>query len=199
MKIFPMTLIRSGGLPLGTWTPLPCGIPDWDVILKSEQTATVQLLQTFDQAISNLPDSALRTAVYNARKDFFQRRKFPSINFESNIKSEKELTQLFDCLVFWHKLQQEKKIAESLFEQNLAANYRALQTITQDETLQRALLFAEKSVEQFDKKDRRTAFSLLQYLTRAVFKTSPLGRFTTVQVQALNAIPTHSDGVGGLV
>ena len=208
MKIFPMTLIRSGGLPLGIWTLLPCGIPDWAALLKFEQTATAQLLQAFDEAISNVPDSALRTAVYNARKDFFQRRKLPSVNFESNLRSEKNLAQLFDSLAFWHKIQQEKKAAENLFEQNLAANYNALQTISHHETLQRALLFAshdllaalpvfaEKSVEKFDKKDRRTAFSLLQYLTRAIFKTSPLGRFTTVQVHRLNATQAPSEGVG---
>jgi len=200
-----MTLIRSGGLPLGTWTPLASGMPDWAALLKAEQHAVEQLLQVFDAALYTLPDSSLRTAVYNARKDFFQRRKLPSANFEASIQANEGLTQLLEGLRLWYNTQAEKQAAEILFEQNLAANYHCLQAITKshDETLRRALLFAshdflaalpafaEKPIGYFDKKDRRTAFSLLQYLTRAVFKTSPLGRFTTVQVRDLRAI----DGV----
>ncbi|MFN0175535.1 MAG: lantibiotic dehydratase [Saprospiraceae bacterium] len=204
VTILPMTLIRSGGLPLDAWTPLACGIPDWAALHMAEQHAAEQLLLALDTALYALPESSLRTAVYNARKDFFQRRKLPSINLEETIQANGDLTQLLDSLRFWYRTQDEKLAAEILFEQNLAANYRSLQDITKshDETLLRALLFAshdllaaqpafaEKPAADFDKKDRRTAFSLLQYLTRAVFKTSPLGRFTTVQVRDLR----HIDG-----
>ncbi len=218
VSIFPMTLIRSGGLPLSAWTPLACGIPDWVALNKAEDHAMEELLHAFDTTLYALPESSLRTAVYNARKDFFQRRKKPSANFEASIQADGDLTQLLDSLRLWHKTQEEKQAAEILFEQNLAANFHSLQAITKshEETLRRALLFAshdllavlpafaEKPVTDFDKKDRRTAFSLLQYLTRAVFKTSPLGRFTTVQVWDLPGIvgvtqshPDNMPEIGG--
>ncbi|MBC7778419.1 MAG: lantibiotic dehydratase [Phycisphaerae bacterium] len=203
MTIFPMTLIRNGGLPLGMWAPLTCGMPDWVALQNAEQDSARQLLKAFEDALVSLPDSPLRTSVYNARKDFYQRRKLPSPNFEVSIQAEKDLVKLLDCLQIWHKTLQEKQAAEDRFAQNLEANYRSLQAISSDAMMQRALLFAshdllnslpafaEKPVVQFDKKDRRAAFSLLQYLTRSVFKTSPLGRFTTVQIRSFRNI----DGV----
>ncbi|MCB0575652.1 MAG: hypothetical protein KDC61_13925, partial [Saprospiraceae bacterium] len=42
-----------------------------------------------------------------------------------------------------------------------------------------------KHPRDFDKKDRRVGLALLRYLTRAVTKTSPLSRFTTISVQAI--------------
>ena len=208
MKILPMTLIRTGGLPLGAWTALANGMPDWAALQDAEKSSAEQLLNSFDEALMPLPNSPLRTVIYNARKDFFQRRKLPSLTTESIIQHEKSLIKLSDSLNFWHKTQQAKQAAEAIFKQNLAANFQTLQTIACNETLQRSLLFAshdllanipaffEKPVYQFGKKDRRTAFSLAQYLARAVFKTSPLGRFTTVQVKALENIHLPPDRVG---
>jgi len=199
LKFFPMTLIRVGGLPLSVWKPLACGIPDWTIPRKKEQDADIVLLEAFDQALVLLTDSPLRTAVYNARKAFFQRRKMPTLTLEQQIGAERKLDQLYKSLCFRHDLLKEKQIAAQDFETNLAANFSTLQLLSQNEILRRALLFtshdllaslpafAEKPVGQFDKKDRRTAFALVQYLSRSVFKTSPLSRFTTVQVQSLAA------------
>ena len=200
MTIFPLILIRTGGLPLGAWRPLACGIPDWSALQNAEHGSEEQLLKSFDDALFSLPDSPTRTAVYNARKDFYQRKKLPSPTFEANIQAELNCSQLLESLHFLQKTKQKNQDAEILFEQNLAANYKHLQICSKNDTLRRALLFAshdllaslssfaDKPVDQFDKKDRRTAFSLLQYLTRAVFKTSPLGRFTTVQVRPIGPI-----------
>ncbi len=207
LKIFPMTLIRVGGLPLSTWEPLACGIPDWGILQKNDQDSVVQLLEAFDQALIVLMESPLRTEVYNARKSFFQRRKMPAAAFDERIRPEKQLDQLYQSLSNRHRILEERVTAARYFETNLALNFSQLQSLGQDEILCRALLFTshdllaslpgfvEKPVEQLDKKDRRTAFSLLQYLSRAVFKTSPLSRFTTVQVKALNAIQAAPDGI----
>ncbi len=208
MNVFPMTLIRSGGLPLAFWEPLANGLPDWIALHNAEQQSAEQLLRAFNEALSSLSDSPLRTAVYNARKDFFQKRKTPSASFEATHHAAENLAQLFECLRHWHKNQQLIQAAENLFEQNLAANFRTLQAVCRAELLPRALLFAshdlltvlpafaEKQIEQFDKKDRNTALSLLQYLSRAVFKTSPFGRFTTVQVKALGSFQAQHDPIG---
>ncbi|HRI58883.1 MAG TPA: lantibiotic dehydratase, partial [Saprospiraceae bacterium] len=57
--------------------------------------------------------------------------------------------------------------------------------------LERLPSFAQKPVETFNKKDRQIALSLLQYLTRAAVKTSPLSRFTTVGLKRIGR-PTES-------
>lgn len=203
-----MTLIRSGGLPLQAWEPLSGGVPDWDVLEKSEQLASEQLLRAFDEALSNISEIPLRTIVYNARKTFFQRRKLPSPSVEASIQASANLVQLLDCIAVIKQARLEKQRAESVFEQTLEANYKALQRLALDEAFHRALLFtshdllaslpsfAGKAYPFFDKKDRRTALSALQYLTRMVFKTSPLGRLTTVQVRDLNALGSTVDGLG---
>jgi hypothetical protein len=200
LKIFPMTLIRVGGLPLSVWKPLACGIPDWGRLQNQEQDSVIQLLEAFDQALVLLADSPLRTDVYNARKAFFQRRKMPAKGLEAQIHAEKKLEQLYKSICIRHDIQKEKQIAELHFEINLAHNFSTLQLFCQNEMLSKGLLytshdllaslpaFANKTIAEFGKKDRRTAFSLLQYLTRGVFKTSPLSQFTTVQIQSLTAM-----------
>lgn len=208
MKIFPMTLIRTGGLPLDVWEPFATGMPDWSLLVSAEQKAASALCNAFDEVFQQLPDSPFRTTVYNARKAFFQRRKTPSLAFEQAINDDPAFQAVRNGLDLWKAVQIEKETAKLLFEQHLKTNFQSLQAIAKAETLVHALLFtshdllgqlpgfAQKSIEQWDKKDRRTAFSLLQYLTRALFKTSPLSKFTTVQVQPINSLEKPVDLVG---
>jgi hypothetical protein len=194
MKIFPLMLIRTGGLPLQWLEELACEWPEGNVP-ETELAAAVQ--RAFDAALSALDDSPLRTAVYNARRDFFQKRKMPGEAFERFLEENQEkpnIVQLLENLNFWKRNQNSKKDFFQRYENALQANYRLLQEAAKDETLRRALLFAshdlldrlpgfsQKSPESFNKKDRQTALSLLQYLTRAVAKTSPLSKFTTVSL-----------------
>ncbi len=210
IQIFPLTLIRAGGLPLAAWAPLSRGMPDWMALQKDGQEAAQNLLQAFDEALSFLPPSELRTLVYNARKRFFQQRKMPGARVMAVIQEDASLHLIQKAIEGWEKYQQEIKAAERQFEKGLSDNYKVLQycPVFGDETLQKALLFAshtllaslpdfmQKQVGDFNKKDRQTAFSLLQYLTRSVFKTAPLGRFTTVQVRKLSSFHEVEEGVG---
>ena len=196
--IFPLTLIRAGGLPLPVWEQMTNNLPDWAILQQKEQVAAVQLLYSLEEALAVLPDSKLRTAVYNARKAFYQRRKSPAAALETQLLTAKTQPQLLEAIASWREIEVANMAAEKHFEQQLEANYRTLQTIAQDETLRRALLFAShdllaslptfaaKNLGFWDKRDRQTAFSTLKYLTRALFKTSPLGRFTSVQVKSLH-------------
>jgi hypothetical protein len=197
LSIFPLTLIRAGGLPLHVWETMTHDLPDWATLQQKEEAAAEQLLYSLEQALAVLPDSPLRTVVYNARKAFFQRRKTPAAALETQLLTAKIQPQLLEAIASWREIEVAKLAAEQRFEQLLEANYRTLQTIVQDETLRRALLFAShdllaslpnfaaKNLAFLDKRDRQTAFSTLKYLTRALFKTSPLGRFTSVQVKSL--------------
>ncbi|MDX1911829.1 MAG: lantibiotic dehydratase, partial [Saprospiraceae bacterium] len=185
-----MVLIRSGGLPLQEWMSFvgtADGLePEW------QENAVQQLRNAFDEALLLLSESPLRTLVYNARKRFFQRQTL-SENTLSVIRAEKQLAGLNEGIRAWERALEQVQRQETSFEQDLLKNYSALQKLARNTSLQRALLFAshdlldrlpdfaEKMPDQLDKKDRRTALSLFQYATRALFKTSPLSRFTTLQ------------------
>lgn len=197
IRVLPMTLIRAGGLPLGVWHPFSGGMPDWSALLEAERSAAEGLRFAFDEALAILPESQLRTHVYNTRKHFFQRQKPPSARVLDLIHTTQALSKLYAAHQAWHQTQEAKQAAEILFAQQVTQNFQQLQSLTQSyrEPFLRSLLFAshdlldripgfeQKPAEQFDKKDRQTAFSLLQYLTRAVFKPSPLGRFSTLELR----------------
>jgi len=202
-RILPMTLIRAGGLPLQAWLPLSGGMPDWKTLFEVEAAAAGHLLLAFEEALARLPESSLRTAVYNARKDFFQRRKHPSGQVWTQIQSANELSNLQASLRAWQQTQDARLAAAEVFEEQLIHHFHQLQSLTlrYQETIARSLLFAshdlldripvfaQKAAGTFDKKDRQTALSLIQYLTRAVFKTSPLGRLTTLEWCEWPALP----------
>lgn len=208
MHIFSMILIRAAGLPMHTWALLESGMPDWTALEAAEQKAAEDLLSAMDTALGSLEDMVLRTTLYNARKSFFQRRKLPSPDRIAILQADPELHKLLECCALFEKTQSDKRSAEIHFEQILSGNFRALQSLSGEETLRRALLFSShdlldsfrafesKPVENLDNKGRRTAFSTLQYLCRAIFKTSPLGRFTTVQARALSTFGSGTDRVG---
>jgi len=190
---FPFILVRTAGLPplslAGFW-------PDEEPQKALERTAVEQLQQAFDAALPTLPDSPLRTAVYNARKRFFQQQKVPGSAFEQLLfdwKNQPEIIQLLDSLHFWRKIHQENQLARSV-ETTLLLNWRSIQQAAEQPTFRQALLFAShdllerlpafcaRSPAQWTAKDRQTALAVLQYWNRAAHKTSPFSRFTSVSL-----------------
>lgn len=194
IPIFPLMLIRTAGLPLRWLDDLAVAWPE-ETSRKTDPADKVR--KAFDAALSALDASPLRTAVYNARKDFFQRRKLPSAAFDQLLHSapeQPEIAQLIDFLDIYMSTNASNTVFAQRYDDALRANYQVLQRAAQSDTLRRALLFAshdlldrlasfsEKPAGDFNKKDRQTALSLLQYLGRATAKTSPLSRFTTVSL-----------------
>ncbi len=194
MTIFPLMLIRTAGLPLRWVDSLAA---DWTEEIADETDWAMQTRQAFDAALMALAASPLRTAIYNARRDFFNRGKLPNANFKELLAERRDLPEIAQLIESLHLLEKNREAQKAFSERHehaLRANWQILQRTASDENLRRALLFAshdllnrlpafcEKPVEQFAKKDRQTALSLLQYLTRAAVKTSPLSRFTTVAV-----------------
>ncbi|MBK9335116.1 MAG: lantibiotic dehydratase [Lewinellaceae bacterium] len=191
-------LVRSAGLPFARIEALAT---TWETAEKALQVGRADLadraaaLQTaFDAALSACTDPALRTAVYNARRDFFQRRRLPAPALETRLTAAaSELTQ---AIRHYRQSEVEYLAAGAAYaahyETALAEAYRQLQGIAGEPEFQRALLFsshalleelprfAEIPVGQFAKKERRTARSVLQYATRMATKTTPLSRFATV-------------------
>jgi hypothetical protein len=201
-SIFPLVLIRSGGLPLPLWEAFENKALWYENAPERREKVASELQTAFDEALQDLPASTLRTTVYNARKRFFQDQKL-SAAAVAIIRNTPQLGVLQENIQAWEALQEETRRQEILFGEVLLENYRALQTLAGNETLQRALLFAshdllrnlpdfaQKEPGWLDKKDRQTARSLYKYLTRALFKTSPLSRFTTLQYRDLLSDPEN--------
>lgn len=146
--------------------------------------------------LTSLGDTSFRTKVYNARKAFFQRQKPPADAFLHDLEQESgpRAVHLLSLLLQWKQQRADQETRKTAYAKLLEANYRVLQDVAKLEELQRSLLFVShdlldrlpgfcgKNPETFVKKDRQTALSVLQYLDRAVVKTSPLSRLTTVSL-----------------
>lgn len=197
MHVFPMILVRGGGLPFDVWQSLDSGTILEAPADSAWETAAQALQSAFDAALAEIPVSDFRTALYNARKLFFQKRKMPGDALVAALKNKRDLPvvqNLLDHLHQWAQLEQSGSALGPAYSTRLHAEWKAIQQLAASEHLQRALLFAShglldelpgfcaKDPNTFDKKDRKTAFSVYQYASRAIFKTSPLGRFTTVQL-----------------
>lgn len=71
MTIFPLMLIRTAGLPLHWLDELTI---DWPAEEMPEAIVAQSIRQAFDAALMALDESPVRTAVYNARRDFFSKK-----------------------------------------------------------------------------------------------------------------------------
>lgn len=188
-------LIRSAGLP-ALWLNAFSGFP----LQTPADNPAEQVQQAFDKALAASPaDSTLRTAIYNARRAFFKKRKMPPAAFyqaAQKATDTPEIHLLLHQLETWAESGGEAAMLVR-YEQSLQDNYRLLQQIAGLEQIQRGLLFSSHvllgqlpefvrcPVDRFGKKERRMALSLWQYLSRATVKTSPLSRWTTVDMQRL--------------
>ena len=207
-----MMLIRSAGLPLAAlesvavhWQTAEEGI--W-VGQKRWSDAALALQLAFDAALHVLPDSPLRTAVYNARKDFFQRQKLPGATFGTTLSTSGQgpetialLSGIREVETAGQVLKEARNRYGQLHTQTLNEGYQTLQQLAGNESFQRALLFSSHTlleqlprfcqtpVEKFAKKERQTALAVLQYATRMASKTSPLSRFTTVSLHTSSETP----------
>lgn len=208
--VFPMMLIRSAGLPLAA---LESTAANWQTaeegILVGRKHLTVAMLalqKTFDDCLAALPESAQRTAVYNARKHFFQQEKLPGNAFIADLSTPglpPEATALLTAIQVFQTARQTLLDAQNRYRKHydhtLNKGYQNLQEIAGSESFQRALLFSSHSllaqiprfcqtpVTEFAKKERQTALAVLQYASRMASKTSPLSRFTTVALHKTGA------------
>ena len=203
----PLTLVRASGLPLHTWKALENSAIRLDV--NNPEIIRIQSVQlAFDDALQQTPPSDFRTSLYNARKRFFQQEKLPPPAVWAVWATFPHTAQLISACADWAEFLAQKQAVEADFELKLQENYQFLQQMAQNKPLLRGLLFsshdllhelpalAQKPVAQWQAKDRKTALSLLQYLTRMGFKTSPRSHFTTVSVHPLDAAQTEREGVG---
>lgn len=197
MDIFPMILVRAGGLPFSAWNSIVSSLPLDNSAKEALDKAALKVQAAFNRALAGLPQSDFRTAVYNARKAFFQKQKMPSDKVLAVLSSsigQALIQDLLDKLLIWKTLSSWQEEWEQAYQQCLESEFNTLQKVAASPNFQQSLLFGShdllhrmaafscKPVLDFNRKDRQIALSIYQYRTRSIFKTSPLGRFTTVQI-----------------
>lgn len=196
-----MILIRAGGLPFSSWQSLLSA--EWSALPSETDSrlAAENVQHAFDALLTSLPDSAFRTEVYNARKAFFQKQKMPGDRLLADLEARQQeplFAALLDHLNHWKNIADWPQHFDIEYNTRLQQEWKAIQAVAETSVFRRTLLFAShdllnrlpafcaKPVSAFDKKDRQTAMSVLQYWCRCLFKTSPLGHFTTVQLWRLD-------------
>jgi len=209
---YPLLMVRTAGLPFdrigappADWPALESAIRHAEQRCREAETA---LLASLDAALSALPPGDLRTATYNARKDFFQRKRLPVelLVQQAEHATKAPLARVLRALESARQtLQTARDTYSKVYEQTLTDAYRRLQTVAAEPEFQRALLFAghdllgqlprfvEKPPQQFAKKERQTALAVLQYATRMATRTTPLSRFATVFLHPLDGETLSED------
>lgn len=207
--VSPLQLTRSAGLPFARLSALATDLmPAEPAVQHSRQSwsdCAVEVQAAFDVLLAALPLSPLRTTVYRARRDFFQRRRLPDTRFWDGMPAAAALSEAIE---HYRAAEQALRAAEAAWEQQYAEavqqGYTLLQAIACEPEFQRALLFASHSlleqlprfaetpVRNFTKKERQTALAVLQYATRMATKTAPLSRFARVSI-AVSAASEHDE------
>lgn len=205
--VFPHLLARQAGLPFPALILLSHGWAIAEQAIEAAEKAVETQRQTlqnaFDAALTALPQSPLRTAVYNARKAFHQHQRLPSEATLSAWQNSPETAGIAKAAEAFRQTQNARKEAEAAFtaeyDRVVQISHTHLQTLAQTPDFQRALLFCShdllaglskwlaRPAKDFSKKDRQLTFSVLQYLTRMATRTTPLSRLATVALPGSDA------------
>ncbi|MCC7465058.1 MAG: lantibiotic dehydratase, partial [Saprospiraceae bacterium] len=194
----PLTLIRSGGLPLAAWNAFVHGMPDWVAMEAQQESARVNLYELLNTLLHSLPGGDLRTHVYNARKALFRNKNIPPSLRKQFPETGPEWTELSRLLQQWDDVHQFRKTCEKDLDLAIKEGFGRLGQIARDPVILSGLLYAshdlrecmvdlgKKESAEWNSKDNKAAKALLQYFTRTVFKTSPFSVFTTLSVQSFS-------------
>ncbi|MDW8228995.1 MAG: lantibiotic dehydratase [Saprospiraceae bacterium] len=208
-RIFPYPVARQARLPFSALAPLGGCWAAWEEAIRATEEAVEAQRKTlqnaFDAALAALPESSLRTAVYNARKAFYQQQRLPEKATLAAWQSHAETADIAAAAEAFNRARHAQEEAQKSFaaqyERVVPDSFRRLQEWAQLPDFQRALLFCShqllsclpawsaRATSEFTKKDRQTAFSVLQYLTRMATRSTPLSRLATVALPAEQESP----------
>lgn len=210
--IFPLLLVRTAGLPL-QWPS--CSNEEIDLLQTSFAHVSNQLQSAASLAISVfeqekdilLPDARLQKIMTNTRRHLRQETFDKSIVVDPYLREKRpDIAGMLDDLN--EKISNKQFIVNQLqdtFAAWILAERKALIQYAEHETIQRSLLYTSHSLlgelpdlagsdpENWHKKERRTALSLLHYFTRAATKTTPLSRLASVHLQYLDRATVDID------
>ncbi|HNG90211.1 MAG TPA: lantibiotic dehydratase, partial [Saprospiraceae bacterium] len=200
--IFPLILIRAAGLPSDTLR-----LDDerlsaaWETCGRSEterQNRHSALQHALSEVLAHLPEGPERSAVYNLRKRLHQQpHHLPAPDWMSAWQAPEAQAvreKIRDLQAAHERLRAACAAWEGEYEHTWQAGLSALRHIATDtEVVGRSLLFSShdllSALPPFasgpsgdGQKDRAAALSLLAYVSRAVYKTTPLSAWASIGV-----------------
>jgi len=213
IEIFPHSLVRYAGMNYQVFDSFKLkgskGILQKDHQMKAAKTKLKALIcDGLFELITLQTDDVLRQQLINLKRQVFNHKKV-------NPQKLEELLEIFSAelrLDFQNYMQVSQNM--ETFHQTNTLNYqqlmieqsRRLQELAMDTNLQNGLLlsspvlldqlpgYLQKEPASFRQKELRIEFSLLRYLTRMCFKTSPFSTFTYTGMMQLagkeTAIPS---------
>ncbi|WP_293742232.1 lantibiotic dehydratase [uncultured Pedobacter sp.] len=202
LQIFPYSLVRYAGLHHQLFDQLQ--LKDAEHLLSSYQTHfddkekfKNRLCDALYPVINLQTDDKVRQQLIN-----FKRQLFNNKQIDPHSVSLLPQTLQHDFQLYLNKLQQLslfKNECSLKFEEEQHIHQQKIQATAQLPELQNGLLlsspllyeqlsnFTQKDVKSFKQKEHRTLFSLMRYLSRMTFKTSPFSSFTYTGLATLSA------------
>lgn len=204
IEIFPHSLVRYAGMNYQVFDSFKLkgskGILQKDHQMKAAKTRLKALIcDGLFELITLQTDDVLRQQLINLKRQVFNDKKV-------NPQKLEELLKIFpaDLTLDFQNYMQVSQNMET-FHQTNTLNYqqlmieqsRKLQELAMDTNLQNGLLlsspvlleqlpgYLQKDPASFRQKELRIEFSLLRYLTRMCFKTSPFSTFTYTGIMQL--------------
>lgn len=204
MKVFPYSLIRTGGGAFELFANF-----DTSQIQKvttdlvrtriKEREDREALCEQLLQYMQGLDDSAAQQAIQNLRRDIFKGKNIKDKVLEAAREhitgaEEKILT---DYLQLKEQLEGQESAYEAAFAEALGSSREAFKQVAHDEKLQKGLIlssrvlldripsYSKREALKFRKKENQVEQSLLKYATRMFTKTSPFSTFTNLSLMEL--------------
>lgn len=205
VKVFPYLLIRYASLPYKNMEIFD--LPDFSVWLADRQHLDDLIVVQKEKICADLfisieqeQDLSLRNKMLNLKRAVHNERK-TIVKLLDSLDSFLSRDQVREILALVISLQERSRLLQQwkdVFDRQVVKGRAALQALCVNEDLRRGLLLSSSTLfEQLDKfgacppgefkiKEMRMQFSMLRYITRMAFKTSPFSRFTYIGLASLD-------------
>ncbi|QXU43868.1 lantibiotic dehydratase [Pedobacter sp. D749] len=206
VRIFPYSLVRYANLNHDVFNQLTFHqgeklIETHHEYLKRREELKNTLCDALFPIISEQTDDQLRQQLINLKRKIFNNKRVDAEQY-TLIKglNAKLLSEYFEAYLLNETLINKFfEVNKKLFNHELRLHQKLVQQMALNPALQNALMlsspvlytqlksFVTKAPENFKQKELRMEFSLLRYLSRMAFKTSPFSSFTFTGLMTTSA------------
>jgi hypothetical protein len=212
--IFPWLLTRYTGFPV---EKLPLPIADTNSVLEQYMakqrhldSAKDTICNSLFQLISKTEDNSLQKLMLNLKRAIYNQRS----GIEKEIGAIPEnipgiyKDELNAYVQAKHDLEAFYNSWNNTYKNTLLTHRISLQQLSIDETFRKGILlssgilydqlqhFSHADPSRFKSKELKNEYSVLQYLTRMVYKTSPFSTFTSIGLAILSKNPAEKNVIG---
>lgn len=215
IKIFPYSLVRYAGMDHRTFEAFKLKgstelLQKNQHIIREKARLKLLLCDGLYDLITTQTDDRFRQRLINLKRQVYNDKKITSQDLEGTtpLFPVELALQLKSYLFLEQSIANFHMANQSDFQHQLLGQYLKLQELASDPSLQNGLLlsspvlleqlsgYLKKEPNSFRQKEHRIGFSLLRYLTRMCFKTSPFSTFTYTGIMQLSAEQQAGSKIG---